>query len=69
MSDKFLRLPQVIEMTGLSRSTIYLRMNEGTFPCSYKIGEYAVAWLESDIEGWIKQITVNENEKIRHNYQ
>lgn len=65
MSDKFLRLPQVIEMTGLSRSTIYLRMKEGTFPKSYKVGKYSVGWLESDINEWVIAI-VNARYNFHH---
>lgn len=39
MSHKIMRLPEVIEVTGLSRSTIYLRMNKGSFPLSISLGE------------------------------
>lgn len=53
MSDKIMRLPEVIKMTGLSRSTIYLRMSKGHFPRSISLGERAVGWLETDIERWL----------------
>ena len=53
MSHKIMRLPEVIDMTGLSRSTIYLRMSQGTFPRSISLGERAVGWLQADIEKWI----------------
>ncbi len=42
-------------MTGVPRSTCYLRMTQGTFPKPVPIGEKAVAWLESDLIGWMEQ--------------
>ncbi len=51
---RFIRLPEVVERTGLARSTIYLRVAEGTFPKQISIGARAVAWLESDIEDWMR---------------
>jgi prophage regulatory protein len=55
MAHKMLRLPSVIELTGLSRSSIYLRMKNNAFPQSISLGERAIAWLESDIEQWIDE--------------
>jgi prophage regulatory protein len=48
-----LRLKQVVARTGLSRSTIYVRMQAGEFPAPIALGVRAVGWLESDIEAWI----------------
>jgi prophage regulatory protein len=53
MSHKIMRLPEVIEVTGLSRSTIYLRMTKGSFPLSISLGERAVGWLHTDIAHWL----------------
>lgn len=55
MTHKMLRLPRVIELTGLSRSSIYLRMNNNDFPHSISLGDRAIAWLECDIEQWIEE--------------
>lgn len=52
---KVIRFPQVINLTKLARSTIYLRISEGTFPKPFNLGVRSVAWLESDIEDWIEQ--------------
>jgi prophage regulatory protein len=49
----FLRLPAVIQLTGLARSTIYKLMAEGQFPGSRKITQRSVAWLAADIIHWI----------------
>lgn len=54
MSNKILRLPAVKSKTGLSRSTIYARAAQGTFPASLNLGPNTVGWLESDIEAWIE---------------
>ena len=43
------------QMTGVPRSTCYLRMSQGTFPKPVPIGEKAVAWLESDLQNWIER--------------
>ena len=48
-----LRRKQVETRTGLSRSTIYLRMQKGTFPKPIPLGARAVGWLENEIEDWL----------------
>ncbi|GGI24121.1 AlpA family transcriptional regulator [Bradyrhizobium guangdongense] len=52
MSKRFLRLPQVMEATGMRRSAIYAGMEHGDFPKSFQIGTRAVAWAEDDIDAW-----------------
>ena len=54
MVNNILRLPQVKKQTGLARSTIYLRMSEGSFPKPINLGVRAVGWLESDISDWVQ---------------
>jgi prophage regulatory protein len=54
MSNKIIRLPAVKEKTGLSRSSIYLRMTKDDFPKSISLGDRAIGWLESDIEQWLE---------------
>jgi len=48
----FLRRPAVEARTGLSRSTIYERIKEGTFPAPVPLGTKAVGWIEAEIEEW-----------------
>ena len=52
---KFLRLHSVIDLTGLSKSSIYKQINEGTFPEQVRIGGRAVAWLDLEIDDWMTQ--------------
>ena len=51
---KILRRKYVEARTGYSRSSIYLKVQNGTFPKPVKLGARAVGWLESEIEEWIQ---------------
>ena len=53
--QKLLRLPQVKATTGLSKSSIYARISEGTFPKQIPLGPRLVVWVESDIQNWITE--------------
>lgn len=55
MTDKVLRLPEVKSLTGLSRSTIYLRISNDDFPKPISLGGRSVGWLEADIQAWIAE--------------
>jgi len=55
LQHKLLRLPQVKTITGLSKSTIYARISEGTFPKQVPLGPRLVVWVESDIQKWIAE--------------
>lgn len=48
-----LRLPEVIKITGLSRSTIYAMMDRDEFPKPVSLGARAVGWLEDEIKEWV----------------
>ena len=50
---KLLRIRQVIQITGLSRMTIYRLELAGTFPKRRQLSENSVGWLEADISQWI----------------
>jgi prophage regulatory protein len=53
MSEKLLRLPEVIELVKKSRATIYMDMRRGDFPQSISIGRRAVAWRRTELEFWL----------------
>ena len=55
MSFVILRLPEVKTLVGLSRSTIYAAVAEGSFPKPISLGAGAVGWLQSEVEAWICQ--------------
>ncbi|MBB0023273.1 MULTISPECIES: AlpA family transcriptional regulator [Ralstonia] len=48
-----LRRKQVEAATGLSRSTIYQRIKEKTFPAPVALGPRAVGWRAGDIDAWL----------------
>ena len=52
---RFLRLPEVMERTGLSRSTIYVRLAAGCFPRPVALGSRAVGWIEVEVEEWVAE--------------
>lgn len=55
MGNKILRLPDVRNQTGLSRSTIYLWVSQGNFPKPISLGGRAIGWCSGEIENWINQ--------------
>ncbi|HTU12225.1 MAG TPA: AlpA family transcriptional regulator [Allosphingosinicella sp.] len=50
--DRILRLPAVLERTGLSRSTLYRKIKAGTFPRQVAISTRCAGWRESAISAW-----------------
>ena len=64
MEQHILRLPTVKAITGLSRSTIYLRMSEGSFPRQVNLGSRAVGWLASEIDHWIEEKLASRNQAM-----
>lgn len=53
VSRRTLRLPQVLEMTALSRTTIWRMERKGTFPARLRLGEASVGWDEAEIVAWL----------------
>ena len=59
LTEKLLRLGDVKLMTGLSKSSIYARIADGTFPKQINLGPRLVVWVESEIQSWIaNQVSV-----------
>ena len=53
MHDRLLKRPEVETITGLSRASIYARMDKGEFPRPMRLGPRSVAWRDSDVQEWI----------------
>lgn len=51
---RLIRLPEVCNMVGLSRSVIYSRIKNHMFPPPIKLG-YSSGWIEEEIQMWIEQ--------------
>ena len=54
-SAQFIRLPQVKEITSLSKSSIYRLMEDGDFPKQVVLGARSVVWVKSQVEDWCAQ--------------
>lgn len=54
-ANKFIRIKEVMEMTGLARSTIYKYARSGMFPPNVKISRRAAAWVEQEVNEWMVQ--------------
>jgi prophage regulatory protein len=52
--QRILRLPAVLQATGLARSTVYRMMAEHTFPAPVRLGKRAVGWRYDDVRQWMK---------------
>lgn len=50
---RIIRLKEVIDSTGLARSTIYKYIAEGTFPKPVSLGDRCVGWVDSEVHDWI----------------
>jgi len=50
---RIIRLKEVIDCTGLGRSTIYKYISEGSFPKPVPLGGRAVGWVESEVLSWV----------------
>ncbi len=52
---RLIRRPDVTRATGLGRSTIYRLVRLGRFPAPIKVSERASAWVEHDVQAWIRE--------------
>lgn len=52
---RVMKLNEVINTTGLSRSSIYAYMSKGNFPKPIQLGPRAVAWIEEEVQGWLME--------------
>lgn len=52
---ELIRVAEVLRITGLSRSTLYEKMLDGSFPKQIKLGPRSVAWVKSEVQAWAKE--------------
>ncbi len=58
-TDRFIRLPELINKIGIGRSSIYNKLNpsskhyDASFPVTKRLGPNTVAWLESEVDSWM----------------
>ena len=63
MTHKIIRLPEVKQMTGLKRSTIYQKMKIGEFPTTIGLSIRSVGWIEDEVQAWIDQ-RINQSRNL-----
>lgn len=51
--ERFIRLPEVMHLCGLSRSTVYDLISRDAFPAQVSLGGKNVAWLASEVGSWM----------------
>ena len=71
--NKLIRFPEVMSRTGYGRTSIYLKMEDGSSPKSLKLGgppkdpnefdSRAIAWIENEVEQWIES-RIEERDSI-----
>ncbi|MDJ0034200.1 helix-turn-helix transcriptional regulator [Pantoea ananatis] len=55
VQERFMRLPEVIHVCGLSRSTIYDLISRDAFPTQISLGGKNVAWAASEVNAWMNE--------------
>ena len=54
-TERLIRLPEVMQLTGIGKTTVYEHMKNGTFPKSYRVCTRLSAWRLSEIRTWINE--------------
>lgn len=52
---RLIKLKEVLNLTALSRASVYRMMADGKFPSSVSLGERSVGWVEEEILSWIEE--------------
>jgi prophage regulatory protein len=55
--DRLLSVKEVVQITSMSKSSIYARIREGTFPARIQLGHRTSRWKASEIQNWLNQLT------------
>lgn len=62
-NTRLLRISEVLEVTGLRRSTLYSQIRRGEFPAPVKIGPRASAWRLDEVQDWIESLSVASSDR------
>ena len=54
--DRFMRITEVMHLTGLAKSTVWLWVKEGKLPASYKLGPRITVWKESEVMAYLNEV-------------
>jgi len=53
-NEKILKIHQVVEIVGISRSSVYTMIQRNDFPKPLKLGSRSSGWLKSEVDAWIE---------------
>jgi len=59
-ANRILRIRQVLEVTGLRRTSLYKKLNANEFPKPVKLGVRAVGWREADVHAWMDNLATSK---------
>lgn len=62
MTDRIIRVPECLKITGLSETTLWRKEKTGEFPNRLKITKHSVGWKESDVQKWIENLNNGESD-------
>ncbi len=65
---RFLRLKDVMTMTGLSRSSIYRYIAQEQFPVAVSLGGRSIAWVESEVQSWMQHMLDARDSQVLYGY-
>jgi prophage regulatory protein len=65
---KFLRLPEVLGIIGISRSKLYADIKAGAFPPPVSLGARAVGWINTEVDSWMMAQANARREPQRRNW-
>jgi prophage regulatory protein len=66
IGDRILRIGTVLKLTGLSRSTLYRKVQKGEFPKQIKLSERCAGWRQSSVHAWMRNPMFYSVEDERH---
>ena len=55
-TDRLLKVDEIALICGMSKSTIYRRVADGSFPAPIRVGVRAARWRRSEINQWIESL-------------
>jgi prophage regulatory protein len=65
MNLRYIPIANVLARMNGSRSSLYVKMNEGLFPASVKVGERRVAWLEHEVDAMMAYVSCPSQEELK----
>lgn len=63
---KLMKLPEVLARVALSRSQVYAKVKDGTFPAPINVGIRAVAWVEQEVDAWVRALVSEARKPGKH---